>query len=81
LCGTIRILPWRFFGRACRFLGRPSRGLEHDPEKWRRVFGKDHAQTENQSMILKSGNRFSAKDHAPAKYLDHDPIQLDRIMV
>jgi hypothetical protein len=34
--------------------------LEHDPEKWKPVFGKDHAQT---------------------KRLNHDPIQLDRIMV
>jgi hypothetical protein len=34
--------------------------LEHDPEKWKPVFGKDHAQTKN---------------------LDHDPIQLNWIMV
>jgi hypothetical protein len=40
----------------------PSRGnvLEHDPEKWKPVFGKDHASTQ---------------------YPDHDPVQLDRIMV
>jgi hypothetical protein len=33
--------------------------IEHDPEKWKPVFGKDHAQTK--SMIPKSGNRFSEK--------------------
>jgi hypothetical protein len=38
----------------------PARRLEHDPEKWKPVFGKDHAAT---------------------KYLDHHPIQIDRIMV
>jgi hypothetical protein len=32
----------------------------HDPKKWKPVFGKDHAETNN---------------------LDHDPIQLKRIMV
>jgi hypothetical protein len=25
--------------------------LEHDPEKWDPVFGKDHAQTKSQTMI------------------------------
>jgi hypothetical protein len=41
--------------------GKISRkNLEHDPEKWKPVF---------------------RKDHAPTKKLDHDPIQLDRIMV
>jgi hypothetical protein len=35
--------------------------LEHDPEKWKPVFAKDHAQTRSQSMIPKSGNRFSEK--------------------
>jgi hypothetical protein len=34
--------------------------LERDPEKWKPVFGKDHAQTSN---------------------LDHDPIQMNWIMV
>jgi hypothetical protein len=33
--------------------------LQHDPEKWIPVFGKDHAQTI--SMIPKSGYRFSEK--------------------
>jgi hypothetical protein len=46
----------------------------HDPEKWKPVFRKDHAQSKCQSdsrfylkqlrsgrMIRKSGNRFSAK--------------------
>jgi len=33
--------------------------LEHDPEKWIPVFGKDHDQTN--SMIPKSGYRFSEK--------------------
>jgi hypothetical protein len=33
--------------------------LEHDPEKWKPVFRKGHAQTK--SMIRKSGNRFSEK--------------------
>jgi len=32
--------------------------LEHDPEKWIPVFGKDHAQ---KRMIPKSGYRFSEK--------------------
>jgi hypothetical protein len=31
--------------------------------------------------LIRGGNRLSEKDHAPAKYPDHDPIQLDRIMV
>jgi hypothetical protein len=35
-------------------------GLEHDPEKWTPVFGKDHAPMENP---------------------DHDPIQLNWVMV
>jgi hypothetical protein len=39
---------------------------EHDPEKWRPVFRKDHAPTKI-SMIRKSGGRFSEKDHAPTK--------------
>jgi hypothetical protein len=30
--------------------GRASR-LEHDPEKWTPVFGKDHAQTKRQSAM------------------------------
>jgi hypothetical protein len=34
--------------------------LEHDPEKGKPVFGKDHA---------------------PMKYLGHDPVHRDRIMV
>jgi hypothetical protein len=34
--------------------------LEHDPEKWKPVF---------------------RKEHAPMNKLDHDPIQLGRIMV
>jgi hypothetical protein len=34
--------------------------MEHDPEKWEPVFGKDHAQSK-WSMIPKSGNRFSEK--------------------
>ena len=33
------------------------------------------------SMIRKSGYRFSEKDHAPRKNLDHDPIRSYRIMV
>jgi hypothetical protein len=48
--------------------------LAHDPEKWTPVFGRDHAQSHttalrdagvqlarDQSMIPKSGNRFSDK--------------------
>jgi hypothetical protein len=31
------------------------------PKQWKPVFGKDHAQTKDSSMILKSGNRFSEK--------------------
>jgi hypothetical protein len=27
--------------------GAPRVGLEHDPEKWEPVFGKDHAQTKS----------------------------------
>jgi len=27
------------------------------------------------------GNPVFGKDHAPPQYLDHDPIQLDRIMI
>jgi hypothetical protein len=34
---------------------------EPDPEKWEPVFRKDHAQKKKQSMIWKSGNRFSDK--------------------
>jgi hypothetical protein len=34
---------------------------ENDPEKWEPVFRKDHAQKKKQSMIRKSGNRFSEK--------------------
>jgi hypothetical protein len=33
------------------------------------------------SMIPKSGNRFSEKDHAQTKSQTMIPIQLDRIMV
>jgi hypothetical protein len=33
--------------------------IQHDPEKWKPVFRKDHAPLS--SMIRKSGNRFSAK--------------------
>jgi hypothetical protein len=29
----------------------PSMGLEHDPEKWMPVFGKDHAQTVSYSVM------------------------------
>jgi hypothetical protein len=36
--------------------------LEHNPEKWKPFFRKDHAQTN--SMIRKNGNRFFRKDHA-----------------
>jgi hypothetical protein len=32
----------------------------HDPEKWKPVFGKDHAPTKS-CVIPKSGNRFSEK--------------------
>jgi hypothetical protein len=60
------------------FRKRSCSNKEHDPEKWKPVFGKDHAQTK--SMIPKSGNRFSEKDHAQKK-LDFDPIQSDRIKV
>jgi len=41
-----------------RASGRAFR-LEHDPEKWEPVFGKDHAPTKG--MIPKSENRFSEK--------------------
>ena len=34
--------------------------IEHDPEKWEPVFGKDHAPTKS-CVIPKSGNRFSEK--------------------
>jgi hypothetical protein len=27
--------------------------LEHDPEKWEPVFGKDHAQTRNSGVIAR----------------------------
>ena len=30
---------------------RRGAGLEHDPEKWKPVFGKDHAQTKKQTLI------------------------------
>jgi hypothetical protein len=33
----------------------PARVPEHDPEKWRPVFGKDHAQTENPKRALTQG--------------------------
>jgi hypothetical protein len=33
--------------------------LEHDPEKWKPVFGKDHAQT-------------NMPDHDPITLIDHD---------
>jgi hypothetical protein len=39
----------------------PSMALEHDPEKWKPVFRKDHAQTRIQSMIRKNESRFSEK--------------------
>src|SRR3954467_10700074 len=29
----------------------PRRSIEHDPEKWKPVFGKDHAQTKSQTLI------------------------------
>ena len=49
-------------------MGRPNQserdidGLEHDPEKWEPVFGKDHAQTksycsEKNHPALSAGNR------------------------
>jgi hypothetical protein len=44
--------------------------LEHDPEKWPPVFGKDHAQIRGWSMIPKSGRRFSATIMLK---LEHDP--------
>jgi hypothetical protein len=30
-------------------LGQHQAGLEHDPEQWKPVFGKDHAQTKSLS--------------------------------
>jgi hypothetical protein len=39
-------LPITFVNRRARLL------LEHDPEKWEPVFGKDHAQTRSWTMIL-----------------------------
>jgi hypothetical protein len=39
-----------FFQNAPRRVASP-KGLEHDPEKWEPVFGKDHAQTKSQTMI------------------------------
>jgi hypothetical protein len=52
--------------------------LEHDPEKWKPVLRKDHAQTK--SMIRRSGRPVLRKDHAQTKTWDHDPISSDRIM-
>jgi hypothetical protein len=39
---------------------------EHDPEKWKPVFQKDHAQTKSQRMIRKVETGFP-KDHAQTK--------------
>jgi hypothetical protein len=45
------ILLWHareaFCGRSAR-----ARRLEHDPEKWKPVFGKDHAQTKSWSGMM-----------------------------
>jgi hypothetical protein len=43
LCGEHFTRP--FSGRRDRLAALPENALEHDPEKWVPVFGKDHAQT------------------------------------
>jgi hypothetical protein len=42
---------------------------EHDLEKWEPVFREGHARKKRQSLIRKSGNRFSCSEEEP----EHDP--------
>jgi hypothetical protein len=63
-----------------------------DPEKWKPVFGKDHAPTRNPDLdpirsdqglehVPESGNRFSEKDMRQQRDLEHFLIPLIREML
>jgi hypothetical protein len=64
-----------------RCAGRRGRWRPSRKRKRGAVPGHTRLVISNPSMIPKSGNRFSEKDHAPTQNLDLDPIQLDRIKV
>jgi hypothetical protein len=40
---------------------------EHDPEKWKPVFGKDHALTKDPEHDPEKWTPVFGKDHAPSK--------------
>jgi hypothetical protein len=45
--------------------------IEHDPEKWEPIFGKDHAPTKS-CVIPKKWKPVFGKDHAQTRGLERD---------
>jgi hypothetical protein len=53
------------FSLCGRFSLRRAEGIEHDPEKWEPVFGKDHAPAKEHDP--EKWEPVFGKDHAPKK--------------